>query len=211
MLSISNLTCERDDRILFYHLNYEFPVGKIVQLEGKNGAGKSTLLRILAGLYSSYMGGVLWGGLPVSSSKIEFNADMLFIGHKSAIKPTLTPLENLRFLIGLHQSFHEKELYKALESVGLFGYEDVLCRNLSAGQQRRVALARLYLSNAKIWLLDEIFTAIDKEGVTQLEAYLHQKAQSGVSIILTTHHQLSISDIQVLDLGMYASREEVSE
>lgn len=211
MISISNLSCERDDRILFHRLSYQFQAGKITQLEGKNGAGKSTLLRIIAGLYTAYDGEVLWNGKPIYTSKIEFNANVMFIGHKSAIKPTLTPLENLRFLLGLHQGFNENELYLALENVGLFGYEHVLCRNLSAGQQRRVALARLYLSNAKIWLLDEIFTAIDKEGVLQLEKLLLQKAQSGVSILLTTHHQLPTENIDVLNLANYASTEEAYE
>lgn len=211
MLSISDLTCERDDRLLFDRLNYQFQTGKIIQLEGKNGAGKTTLLRILAGLYSSYEGDVLWGRSLISNSKIEFNQNMMFIGHKSSIKATLTPLENLRFLVGLHQNFHENDLYSSLEQVGLFGYEHVLCRNLSAGQQRRVALARLYLTDAKIWLLDEIFTAIDKEGVAQLEDYLNQRAQSGISIILTTHHQLSIPNVLKLNLDQFSSFDEADK
>jgi heme exporter protein A len=103
--------------------------------------------------------------------------------------------------MGLQQSVLEDELWRALELVGLAGYEHVLCRNLSAGQKRRVALARLYLSNAILWVLDEIFTAIDKKGVAQLESLLVEKAQSGVAIVLTTHHQLAISDLRVLRLG----------
>lgn len=210
MLSISNLTCERDDRILFHRLTHNFSMGKITQLEGKNGSGKSTLLRILAGLYTYYRGDVRWNGELIDASKIEYYTDMMYIGHKSSIKPTLTPIENLRFLLGLQQNFKEDDLYKALELVGLFGYENILCRNLSAGQQRRVALARLYLSNAKVWLLDEIFTAIDKEGVFQLENFLLQKAQSGVCILLTTHHQLSIQELEILNLASHVPVEEVA-
>tara|TARA_R110001592_G_scaffold52649_9_gene161330 strand:+ start:39566 stop:40201 length:636 start_codon:yes stop_codon:yes gene_type:complete len=208
MLRISELSCERDDRILFHDLNYEFPKGKIIQLEGQNGSGKTTLLRILSGLYGSFSGSIFWKEAPIDSVKIEFKHNLLFIGHKSAIKLNLTPIENLKFLIGLHQFFTEDELYEALDRVGLFGFEQVMCRNLSAGQQRRVALARLYLSNASVWILDEIFTAIDKEGVAQLEHFLSEKAQSGVTIILTTHHQLSLSDYLVLNLGHFHQQDE---
>lgn len=209
MLRISELSCERDDRILFQDLSYEFPKGKIIQLEGRNGAGKTTLLRMLAGLYSSFSGDIFWNNTPINSVKIEFNQHLLFIGHKSAIKLNLSPIENLKFLIGLQQLYAEDDLYDALERVGLYGFEDVLCRNLSAGQQRRVALARLYLSKASIWILDEIFTAIDKQGVFQLEQFLYEKAKSGVTIILTTHHQLSLTDYHVLNLGHFQSQEEV--
>ena len=208
MLKISNLACERDDRILFYNLNYEFPSGKIIQLEGQNGAGKTTLLRILSGLYSAYTGDVEWNGSSINSVRIEFNQQLLFIGHKSAIKLNLTPIENLKFLIGIHQVFSEESLFDALKKVGLYGYEHVLCRNLSAGQQRRVTLARLYLSNATVWVLDEIFTAIDKQGVAQLEQFLSEKAKAGVTIILTTHHQLSLPDYGVINLGLFQGQKE---
>ena len=201
MLRISRLSCERDDRLLFDNLNHDFSAGSITQLEGPNGAGKTTLLRILAGLYSSYAGEVFWKNSLVDQVRIEFNQQLLFIGHKSAIKTSLTPLENLKFLSGLQQTDDQQKLMWALEQVGLYGYEDVLCRNLSAGQQRRVALARLYLSSARLWILDEIFTAIDKFGVAQLEQFLSAQARKGVTIILTTHHHLAISDVQVLRLG----------
>lgn len=201
MLRISRLSCERDDRILFENLNHDFSEGSITQLEGPNGAGKTTLLRILAGLYTSYQGDVLWNNQSLAQVRIEFNSQLLFIGHKSAIKTGLTPLENLRFLSGLQQAVSQNELMHALEQVGLCGYEEVVCRNLSAGQQRRVALARLYLTGARLWVLDEIFTAIDKAGVAQLECFLAEQAKKGVTIILTTHHQLAIPDVHILRLG----------
>ncbi|MFT6028872.1 MAG: heme exporter protein A [Oleiphilaceae bacterium] len=211
MLRVSELSCERDDRILFHDLNYDFPEGKIIQLEGQNGAGKTTLLRILAGLYGGFSGNVFWKGCSFNSVKIEFNQKLLFIGHKSAIKLTLSPIENLKFLIGLQQSFSEECLFEALDRVGLYGYENIPCRNLSAGQQRRVALARLYLSKASIWILDEIFTAIDKQGVAQLEQFLSDKAQEGITIILTTHHQLSLTDYHILNIGHFLKQEEAVE
>jgi len=201
LLKADKIVCERDDRLLFSGLSFELFAGEVLRLEGPNGAGKTTLLRILSGLFSTFEGCVSWNGQNVRQCYSEFQQDLLFIGHKSSIKSTLTPLENLRFLMGLQESIEDDELWKALERVGLAGYEHVLCRNLSAGQKRRVALARLYLSSAKLWVLDEIFTAIDKKGVAQLEALLTEKAQSGVAIVLTTHHELSMPDIKLLRLG----------
>ena len=201
LLKADKIVCERDDRLLFSGLSFELFAGEVLRLEGPNGAGKTTLLRILSGLFSTFEGCVSWNGQNVRQCYSEFQQDLLFIGHKSSIKSTLTPLENLRFLMGLQESIEDDELWKALERVGLAGYEHVLCRNLSAGQKRRVALARLYLSSAKLWVLDEIFTAIDKKGVAQLEALLTEKAQSGVAIVLTTHHELSMPDVKLLRLG----------
>lgn len=201
LLSAEKLVCERDDRLLFSALSFELFSGDILRLEGPNGAGKTTLLRILSGLFSTFEGRVSWKGQNVSQCYSEFQQDLLFIGHKSSVKTTLTPLENLRFLMGLQQAIREDELWQALEQVGLAGYEHVLCRNLSAGQKRRVALARLYLSDAKLWVLDEIFTAIDKKGVAQLEALLREKARMGVAIVLTTHHDLAMPDVRLLRLG----------
>ena len=208
MLRISRLSCERDDRFLFENLNFTFPEGTITQLEGPNGAGKTTLLRILAGLFTSFEGEILWQERQLNDLRIEFNNQLLFIGHKSSIKAGLSPLENLKFLCGLQQIISKAELYNALEKVGLRGYEDVLCRNLSAGQQRRVALARLYLTQAKTWILDEVFTAIDKQGVAQLEGFFAEQASKGVTIILTTHHHLAIPGIQILRIGAKHLSEE---
>lgn len=201
VLQVENLFCERDDRILFAGLSFDVSSGDIVQLEGPNGAGKTTLLRILSGLLRSYEGNVSWEGKDIHDYRAEYAENTLVLGHKSAVKTSLTPIENLRFLIGLHRPFDEVKAFEALAKVGLAGYEHVLCRNLSAGQHRRVSLARLYLSDAKVWLLDEIFTAIDKAGVAQFEALLGQKAQEGVAIVLTTHHQLAIDKVRKVTLG----------
>jgi len=201
LLAAERISCERDDRLLFANLSFDVKAGDVLQLEGPNGAGKTTLLRILSGLFHSYDGKILWRGENIQRCRAEFESDLLFLGHKSAVTATLTPLENLRFLMGLHQQVGESELLLALEKVGLAGYEYVPCRNLSAGQHRRVALARLYLSKARFWVLDEIFTAIDKAGVAQFEALLADKAKSGVAIVLTTHHQLAMQSVRKLTLG----------
>ena len=204
LLRAENLRCERDDRLLFSDLSFEINSGDVLQLEGPNGAGKTTLLRILSGLFPSYDGKVYWREQNVQDCQAEFKSDLLFLGHKSAVKATLSPLENLRFLVAMHQPVTDNELHQALERVGLSGYEYVPCRNLSAGQHRRVALARLYLSKAKFWVLDEIFTAIDKAGVAQFEALLAEKAKAGMAIVLTTHHHLAMECVRKLQLGRIA-------
>ena len=197
-LDIRNLACERDDRDLFNDFNYTFSVGDIVQVQGPNGSGKTTLLRILSGLFTSYQGDVFYKGEHLTDCSSEFQSELLFIGHKLPVKPSLTVLENLRFLIGIKQVVTDNVLFLALEAVGLKGFEYSLCQNLSAGQQRRVSLARLYICNASIWILDEIFTAIDLKGVSQIEALLQKKSSEGVTIMFTTHHKLSIPNLKTL-------------
>ncbi len=204
LLVAKDLACERDDRMLFSRLGFELDRGEILQLSGPNGAGKTSLLRILASLFTGYSGTIQWRGENLARCLTEFQQDSLYLGHKSGIKPTMTAIENLRFLCGLGQRVSEQALMGALQEVGLAGYEHSYCRNLSAGQQRRVALARLYLSTHSLWLLDEIFTAIDLAGVKQFEALLLEKSRQGVAIILTTHHKLDIADVKELHLQHYA-------
>lgn len=201
MLSSTSLSCERDDRVLFSGLQFRLDAGEILQLEGPNGSGKTTLLRILSGLYGAYEGAVLWQGQDIRSCMSEYQAQLLVLGHKPAIKLALSPVENLRYLCGLHGQHDVGLIMEALACLGLSGYELVPCRNLSAGQVRRVNLSRLYLSDARIWLLDEMFTAIDKKGVTQLERLLEAKAKEGVAIAMTTHHSPQIESLRVLRLG----------
>ena len=201
LLSSADLSCERDDRLLFSGLQFQLDAGEILQLEGPNGSGKTTLLRILSGLYGAYDGSVLWQGHDIRSHMSEYQAQLLVLGHKPAIKLALSPVENLRYLCGLHGQHDVAVIMDALSKLGLSGYEFVPCRNLSAGQVRRVNLSRLYLSDARIWLLDEMFTAIDKNGVAQLERLLEDKAKEGVAIAMTTHHSPQIESLRVLRLG----------
>jgi heme exporter protein A len=127
----------------------------------------------------------------------------LWIGHAPGIKDLLTPIENLTWLCALQQSVDSAELWRALEAIGLRGFEDVPCHTLSAGQKRRVALARLYLPGPALWMLDEPFTALDKQGVEQLENHLAEHCEKGGAVVLTTHHALSRipAGYRNLDLG----------
>ncbi len=204
LLRAEALFCERDERVLFEDLNFSINAGEIIQVEGPNGSGKTTLLRIISGLSGAYEGNMYWKGEDVSSARIDFLSNLLYLGHKPGVKTILTPVENLRALMGIRKNVTDKEIHGALKKVGLYGYEDVPCHNLSAGQHRRVALARLYLSNDALWVLDEAFTAIDKAGVKELELLLAERAENGGAVILTTHHELQLENgFKKLQLGKH--------
>ena len=131
----------------------------------------------------------------------DFYANLLFLGHRVGVSKALTPLENLRWTCTRNSAVDDAELLAALATVGLRGFEESQCFTLSAGQQQRVALARLLLSPARLWVLDDPFTTLDVRGVTQLEAMLHDHAAQGGSVLVTTHHPLNVPDLEVLDLG----------
>ncbi|HGF7145091.1 TPA: cytochrome c biogenesis heme-transporting ATPase CcmA [Vibrio cholerae] len=191
MLEVKNLTAIRDERILFESLSFEIHAGELVQIEGRNGTGKTTLLRIIAGLGECECGEVLWQRSKIQSDRESYHQDLLFLGHQTGIKRELTALENLRFYLAVHQqTVDEHAIFQALAKVGLAGREDVPVAQLSAGQQRRVALARLWLSKKPLWILDEPLTAIDKQGVSVLEALFLSHAQQGGIVILTTHQDM---------------------
>ncbi|MCS0029135.1 cytochrome c biogenesis heme-transporting ATPase CcmA [Vibrio diabolicus] len=191
MLEVSNLTAIRDERILFENLQFEIKPGELVQIEGRNGTGKTTLLRIVTGLGDREEGIIKWKGEEVEKSRDVFHQDLLFLGHQTGVKRELTALENLRFYQSIQNNrSSDEEILTALTQVGLAGREDVPVAQLSAGQQRRVALARLWLSKQILWILDEPLTAIDKQGVKVLESLFASHADNGGIVVLTTHQDM---------------------
>ncbi|PID41985.1 MAG: heme ABC transporter ATP-binding protein CcmA [Proteobacteria bacterium] len=206
LLQARDLFCERDDRILFENLSFSVNKGEIIQVKGPNGAGKTTLLRIISGISAAFEGEVYWLGSDINRCRPDFLSNLLYLGHKSAVKLTLNPLENLRILVGMHRAVSDRDIFNALDKVGLAGYEDVPCHSLSAGQQRRVGLARLYLSDELLWILDEAFTAIDRQGVAELESLIAERARSGGAIVLTTHHEFDPGQRQPDGLAPVAFR-----
>jgi len=163
--------------------------GEIWQIVGANGSGKTSLLRLLAGLSQA------------SRGEVQRQSPLLFLGHRPAIKSALTPLENLHWYC---PGLPDAQLLAALDQWHLRGYETLPCQQLSAGQQQRVALCRLTLTKCSLWLLDEPFTALDREGVAQLEQCLLQQVRAGGAVVFTSHHVFSAaSDLRVLDLRDY--------
>lgn len=191
LISASNLTCIREERLLFDQLTIEINAGDIVQIEGPNGSGKTSLLRILAGLSQPYEGEIFYKNKSISQSREEFHQDLLYLGHLPGVKGEMTAQENLCFNLTLHGfPVNLAESEETLARVSLTGFEDSLASHLSAGQHRRISLARLYKSTADIWILDEPFTAIDKQGVHSLEQLFKMHIKQGGCVILTTHQDL---------------------
>lgn len=186
------MTCERDHRLLFESLSFTLSAGRVLQVAGANGSGKTTLLRFLAGISNAYSGDILWRGDPIHKVSAHYRSQFLYLAHAPGVSLSLTALENLRWYFSLNQHIDSQALYHGLREVGLEGYEDVPGFRLSAGQQRRIALARLVISRAPLWILDEPFTAIDRDGVTELEHLLCRHARDGGAIVLTTHHALKL-------------------
>ena len=199
-LELVNLECERDDRTLFTGLSHRIAAGEVVQIEGPNGSGKTTLLRVLTTLSSDYRGDIKWCGKSLHESKLDYLSNLLYIGHLPGVKKTLSPLENLTWYARMSGKAVKAELEQALAAVGLYGFEEVPCFQLSAGQQRRAALARLYLSPPPLWILDEPFTAIDKKGVAALETKIAEHTHAGGIVILTTHQDMAVSKLVKINL-----------
>jgi heme exporter protein A len=190
LLAVYDLCLERGGRELFRGLSFAVPPGQLLQIDGANGAGKTSLMRILAGL-SRY-------GF---SGRVERRCPLLYLGHQSAVKALLSPRENLAWHVSGEGAYSDRQIEDALARVGLYGYEDVPSHALSAGQHRRVNLARLYLSHCPLWLLDEPFTAIDKGGVAELEKLLVEQVERGGAVVLTSHQLLQVAyRVQMLSL-----------
>lgn len=187
-LSISNLCIERADRLLCDNLSFDVHAGEIVHIVGENGAGKSSLLKTLCGLLQPLSGELYFSGENISIYRDVLQAELLYLGHLSGVKPIFTVIENLRLYF---PTANAEEIETALEAVSLKEYSSTPANQLSAGQQKRIALAKLWLTDKKVWLLDEPFTALDVKGVSTLERKLKHHTESGGMVLLTTHQKLT--------------------
>ncbi|MDX2349161.1 MAG: cytochrome c biogenesis heme-transporting ATPase CcmA [Porticoccus sp.] len=204
IFSLKSLAFERDDRLLFSGISVALEPGDILQVEGPNGCGKTTLLRIISTALNPTSGTLFWRGKDISLHRQNYLQNLLFLGHLPGLKQSLSPEENLQWWRRLNANNSLLSNEEVLASMGLRGYEDVPCFTLSAGQQRRAALARLLITEAPLWVLDEPFTAIDKQGVAQLETLLKGHVKKGGVVILSTHQDLGIEGIRRLSLPLLA-------
>lgn len=203
MLEAQSLECVRDDRLLFSDLSFAVAEAEVLQIEGSNGSGKTSLLRIICGLRQAEAGQVLWHGESIVSNREDFYANMVYIGHLPCIKGDLTVLENVRSLLDTRSlSLGTDEIETALAKVGLATYEDVQGKALSSGQRRRILLAFVELSRAKLWVLDEPLTALDVQGVSLMESMILDHQRAGGSVVFTTHHGMQLDcDMASVQLG----------
>ncbi len=197
-LIIRELDCQRGYNQLFSHLSFQLNAGEVLRITGTNGSGKTSLLRMLAGISAHEHGEINWGNYSVNSN--EYQQEIFYLGHQAALNGELSSLENLEFLSALNKTADQQLLIQALADIGLKGYEEEYCANLSAGQKRRVILAGLFVSTAKIWLLDEPFTALDPIGVSLVEHQIQQHCQQGGLCLFTSHQESVLVNQQVLAL-----------
>ncbi len=192
MLQTVDLGCERGDRILFSGLNLHLDAGEVLQIHGANGCGKTTLLRAVCGLTHPATGKILWQGQDIRDDESTFSEDVIHIGHHDGIKHELSATENLRFSLALSPRTPEFGVEQALAHFGLTAQAHLPAYVLSAGQRRRVALARLLLNDALLWVLDEPFTALDQTSIATMEKMLHQHANKGGCVVITSHHSIPL-------------------
>ena len=196
------LTCIRDDQVLFDKLSFRIDSKQVLLIEGRNGSGKTSLLRILCGLGLQDGGDVKWCGESIERLGASYHEHLAYVGHHDGIKRDLTVLENLRMAQALDRP-GRLTIDQALEKVNLWGYEDVQAHALSAGQRRRLALARLLVTANCLWILDEPFTAMDKDGIADFEQLIATHVGNGGLVVLTSHHSLNCdgTDVQRINLS----------
>jgi heme exporter protein A len=193
MLSVTDLGCSRGERPLFRHLGFSLAPGQWLHVTGDNGAGKTTLLRTVVGLAAPDHGSVTWLGHPIQRQRQSFHRDLCYLGHHNAVKEELSPIENLLTSAALTgQAVDEVQARAALLTLGLAGHGRLPTRFLSAGQKRRVLLARLLLRPATLWVLDEPFAALDAAAVEWLGQRLSQHLASGGMALLSSHQPVPL-------------------
>ncbi len=203
MLEVSNLACSRGDHRLFSGLSFALQPGQIMQVQGANGSGKTSLLRTLCGFMMPDEGKIVWRGEDVRELDEEYFAEMMYLGHLNAIKDELSALENLRISAGLSGTeLSEKEALAALRRMGLRGRELLPTKVLSQGQRRRVALARLLASDAKLWILDEPLTALDVGAVALIQELIAEHLARQGMVIFTTHQPLEVAGMEMRRLSL---------
>ena len=201
MLQARDLACVRGGRKLFSNVSFDLSAGNGLHVRGENGVGKTSLLRLLAGLSKPEAGQVLWNQEWITRQTNQYHGELLFLGHRDALKEELTALENLQIYAALDDI--ELPVEKALAALwrfGLRGRENLPVNCLSAGQKRRVLMARMLTRKARLWILDEPFNALDVNATAQLEELMVEHLALGGLLVLTSHQAINIPNVRVLDL-----------
>lgn len=197
MLSLENLTLRRGGRALFTGLGFSLMPGSLCVLRGANGTGKSSLLKTIAGILKAEEGAILWQGVPIAESP-DFLHQMLYIGHQNAVKRNLTVIENLAFWADLYDT--AMLIPAALHCFRLEEVAEMPCGKLSAGWQRRVALARLVAVPSTLWLLDEPTTHLDEEGATLLNNLITTRCNQGGIVVMACHGEVGVKPASLMHL-----------
>ncbi len=205
MLEVSNLACSRGDHRLFSGLGFALSPGQIMQVQGENGSGKTSLLRTLCGFIQPDEGRIAWEGADVSDLAEAYYSRVLYLGHLNAIKDELSALENLKISAALSGvELGESAAIAALRRMGLKGRERLPVKVLSQGQRRRAALARLLVSGAALWILDEPLAALDVNAVALIEELFGEHLARQGMVIFTTHQPLLVSGTEMISLSLSA-------
>jgi len=203
MLEISDLACTRGDHQLFSGLSFSLSGGELLQVEGINGSGKTSLLRALCGFLMPEAGTIRWCGEDICELRQDYHAEMVYLGHLNAIKDELNALENLQINAGLAGfALEDKPAIVALRRMGLRGRETLPVKVLSQGQRRRVALARLLVGNASLWILDEPLTALDVGAVGLMQELIGEHLANNGMVIYTTHQPLEVAGVVTRRLSL---------
>ena len=202
-----DLACRRGECRVFAGLSFSLPPGGALVLTGANGSGKTSLLRLLAGLISPAAGRLVWGSAPIEHDPATHRARLHYVGHQDGVKPDLTPRETLAFWAAL-RGFRTPRLDEALGAFALAPVADWPCRWLSAGQRRRLALARLCATAAPLWLLDEPISALDQDNQTRLEEVIVAHRADGGRVVVATHMPIEIAAAARLVLDDFAPTDE---
>lgn len=201
LLETRDLGCIRNDRSLFEHLNISLEPGQMLLVEGPNGCGKTSLLRILTGLRLADCGEVFWHGQEISSLAGDYYEQVSYVGHHDGVKLELSCLENLRLARAMGIPT-DCGLDTILQRVNLFAQGESEVASLSAGQRRRLALARLLATEAVLWILDEPFTSLDRGSMALFSEMFDQHLQAGGVIVMTSHHEVALpGNVVPLQLG----------
>ena len=214
-LKADALELERGERLLFTGLTFEAPAGTLVRLAGANGTGKTSLLRLLTGLMQPDAGEILYKGEPIRTLKEDYYKDLVYIGHLNGVKDDLSAIENVRIAARMGNIISKNEEFvDALEKVGLGDFIEHTTGELSQGQRRRVALARLFVSLSKpVWVLDEPFTALDVASVANLAAAVAEHVKAGGIVIYTTHQEVEMNlppeRMKTVDVSSFAPGKRV--